>query len=101
METLLPIAVRNGLGVIRDGQALSDTVETLLPIAVRNTGASDPALIALMIAIAALRREESRGSHCRSDFPTRRAQARTSRLTFASAMTVAAELILRPAERSA
>ncbi|MER9592816.1 L-aspartate oxidase [Mesorhizobium australicum] len=94
-------AVSNGLGVIRDEQALSDTVETLLPIAVRNTGASDPALIALMIAIAALRREESRSSHCRSDFPTRRAQARSSRLTFASAMTVAAELILRPAERSA
>ncbi|MER9882073.1 L-aspartate oxidase [Mesorhizobium sp. M0118] len=94
-------AVSNGLGVIRDGQALSDTVETLLPIAVRNTAASDPALIALMIAIAALRREESRGSHYRSDFPTRRAQARSSRLTLASAMTVAAELSLRPAERSA
>ncbi|MER9597923.1 L-aspartate oxidase [Mesorhizobium sp. M0244] len=93
--------VSNGLGVIRDGQALSDTVETLLPIAVRNTAASDPALIALMIAIAALRREESRGSHYRSDFPARSAQARSSRLTLASAMTVAAELSLRPAERSA
>ncbi|MER9339115.1 L-aspartate oxidase, partial [Mesorhizobium sp. M0293] len=91
----------NGLGVIRDEQALSDTVETLLPIAVRNTAASDPALIALMIAVAALRRQESRGSHYRSDFPIRSAQARSSRLTFASAMTVAAELILRPAERSA
>ncbi|MER9949556.1 L-aspartate oxidase [Mesorhizobium sp. M0047] len=93
--------VSNGLGVIRDGQALSDTVETLLPIAVRNTAASDPALIALMIAIAALRREESRGSHYRSDFPARSAQARSSRLTLASAMTVGAELSLRPAERSA
>ncbi|MER8402582.1 L-aspartate oxidase [Mesorhizobium sp. M1348] len=93
--------VSNGLGVIRDGQALSDTVEMLLPIAVRNTAASDPALIALMIAIAALRREESRGSHYRSDFPTRSAQARSSRLTLASAMTAAAELSLRLAERSA
>ncbi|WP_352552878.1 hypothetical protein [Mesorhizobium australicum] len=54
-----------------------------------------------MIAVAALRREESRGSHYRSDFLTRSAQARSSRLTLASAMTVAAELSLRPAERSA
>ncbi|MER9074176.1 L-aspartate oxidase [Mesorhizobium sp. M0904] len=93
--------VSNGLGVIRDGQALSDTVETLLPIAVRNTTASDPALIALMIAIAALQREESRGSHYRSDFPTRSAQARSSRLTLATAMKAAAALSLRPTERSA
>lgn len=92
--------VSNGLGVIRDGQALSETVETLLPIAVGNTAASDPALIALMIAVAALRREESRGSHYRSDFPTRNAQARSSSFTLATAMKAAAAPGLRPTERS-
>lgn len=93
--------VSNGLGVIRDGQALSETIKTLLPIAGGNTVASDPALIALMIAVAALQREESRGSHSRSDFPTRSAQARSSRLTLATAMKTAAALSLRPTERSA
>ncbi|RWQ62078.1 L-aspartate oxidase [Mesorhizobium sp.] len=93
--------VSNGLGVIRHGEALRETVETLLPIAAGYTAASDPALIALMIAVAALRRDESRGSHYRSDFPTRNAKARSSRLTLATAMKVAAALSLRSAERSA
>lgn len=39
--------------------------------AVGETAAADPAVVALLIAIAALRREESRGSHFRSDFPQR------------------------------
>ncbi|TGV62035.1 hypothetical protein EN801_050015, partial [Mesorhizobium sp. M00.F.Ca.ET.158.01.1.1] len=32
-------------------------------------------LVALMIAMAALRRQESRGSHFRTDFPWRDAEA--------------------------
>ena len=34
-----------------------------------SSAASDPALVGLMIAVAAYRREESRGGHCRTDFP--------------------------------
>ncbi|RUW08010.1 L-aspartate oxidase, partial [Mesorhizobium sp. M1A.F.Ca.IN.022.05.2.1] len=54
--------------------------------------ASDPAVVALMIAIAALRREESRGSHYRSDFPGRDTDAVESRLTLKMAIQAAVAL---------
>ncbi|MGE4081301.1 MAG: hypothetical protein AB7F22_37780, partial [Reyranella sp.] len=38
--------------------------------AFRGGATADPALVALLIATAALRREESRGGHWRSDYPT-------------------------------
>jgi L-aspartate oxidase len=66
-------------GVLRDGQGLTTAVETLTPLAEH----SDPALVALFIATAALARTESRGGHCRTDFPDRAAMAerRLQRLT--------------------
>ncbi|CAH2396988.1 L-aspartate oxidase [Mesorhizobium ventifaucium] len=92
--------VSAALGIIRDGETLRDGVATLLPIAAHDGAASDPALVALMIAIAALRREESRGSHCRSDFPGRDADARQSRLTLPSAIQTAVALSWRAPMRS-
>lgn len=84
--------VSAALGIIRDGETLCQAVTTLLPIATHNAAASDPALVALMIAMAALRREESRGSHYRSDFTGRDADARPSRLTLKMAMQAAVAL---------
>lgn len=72
-----PVASR-ALGIIRDGEALRDAVATLLPSATGSTAASDPALVALMIGVAALRREESRGAHWRTDFPVPQALSPTS-----------------------
>ncbi|RUV50748.1 L-aspartate oxidase, partial [Mesorhizobium sp. M5C.F.Ca.IN.020.29.1.1] len=60
------------------------------PIAIHNAAACDP--LALMIAIAGLRREESRGSHYRSDFTGRDADPRPSRLTLKMAMQAAVAL---------
>src|SRR5690606_13801716 len=57
------------LGIIRDGETLRDSAARLLQLSANFGAASDPALVALMIAISALGREESRGSHFRSDFP--------------------------------
>ena len=53
------------VGVVRDGAGLRQAITALSPLAAQ----SDMALVALMIATAALRREESRGAQARSDFP--------------------------------
>ena len=56
-------------GVMREPGALTDAAAALLPMA-RSVGAeADPALVALMIVIAALQRQESRGAHFRTDMP--------------------------------
>jgi L-aspartate oxidase len=57
------------VGVLRDGSGLRAAIEALRPIAFGNSPAADPAVVALMIATAALMREESRGSHTRTDRP--------------------------------
>ncbi|MEI9402071.1 L-aspartate oxidase [Mesorhizobium argentiipisi] len=92
--------VSNALGIVRNGKGLRDAVATLLPIAVSERAAADPALVALLIAIAALRREESRGSHYRSDFPGRDAAALPSRLTLCTAFEKAVALNWQRSERS-
>ncbi|RWB66022.1 L-aspartate oxidase [Mesorhizobium sp.] len=92
--------VSNALGIFRNGKALREAITTLLPIAVGETAAADPALVALLIAIAAFRREESRGSHYRSDFPGRDAAALPSRLTLCEAFESAVALSWQRSERS-
>ncbi|MEW6435723.1 MAG: L-aspartate oxidase [Pseudomonadota bacterium] len=63
-----PHAVRpilsRAAGVLRTGAELRHAAAELYPLA----GTNDAALVGLMIAIAALRREESRGAHFRLDF---------------------------------
>lgn len=61
--------VSDTLGVVRDRAGLSSAVASLEEQAFRGGATADPALVALLIATAALRREESRGGHWRSDFP--------------------------------
>ncbi|CDX14655.1 L-aspartate oxidase [Mesorhizobium sp. ORS 3324] len=92
--------VSNALGIVRKGKVLRETIGTLLPIAVGETAAADPALVSLLIAIAALRREESRGSHYRSDFPERDAAALPSRLTLCTAFEHAVALRWQKSGRS-
>jgi len=59
-------------GVLRDREGLTTAVEALTPLARGDSPNADPALVALFIAMAALARTESRGGHCRTDFPGRR-----------------------------
>jgi L-aspartate oxidase len=86
---LRPI-VSAAVGVLRDRDGLIAGLETLLPLARGDGETSDPALVALMIAVAALDRRESRGGHYRTDWPeTDPWQARSRILTMADAMRMA------------
>lgn len=85
--------VSQGLGVLRDRPAIEHTVRGLYPIASGNGAAADPALVGLMIAVAASRREESRGGHYRSDFPDILPKGVPSTFTLATALGVASEII--------
>lgn len=53
------------------------------------------ATVALLIAVAALGREESRGGHWRTDFPAAAAGARHSTLDLATAERIAAALVVQ------
>jgi L-aspartate oxidase len=81
--------------VLRDDAGLRLTISALLPLARGHGPSADPALVGLMIAIAALRRQESRGAHWRTDFPSSGAMARRATLrleeTFAAAHEINAE----------
>jgi L-aspartate oxidase len=69
-------AMSDDVGVIRDAVGLNRAVGMLSPLA----GKSDMALVGLMIARCALRREESRGAHFRRDFPQTDPVAQRSQL---------------------
>jgi L-aspartate oxidase len=79
-------------GVLRDSDGLSQAAQALLPLARSGGAASDPAIVALMIVIAALRRRESRGAHARTDFPGQDRKARRTTLRLEDALIEAHEL---------
>jgi L-aspartate oxidase len=70
---LVRATLTHAAGVLRDRDGLARAAAMLYPLAVASEHmsgpASDPALVGLMIVMAALRREESRGAHMRLDFP--------------------------------
>jgi len=80
------------LGVLRNGKDLGNAIASLLPIAQGHAAASDPAVIGLMIAVAALQREESRGAHFRTDFPRKAPVVRRSCLRLDDALDAARDL---------
>jgi L-aspartate oxidase len=84
--------VSGAAGVLRDRDGLSAAAADLLPLALAVGEASDPARVGLMIVIAALRRQESRGAHTRTDFPTHAVPAQRSVLHLHDAVAAAREL---------
>ncbi len=84
-------------GVLRDGEGLRDAAAAFYPLAAEalegaDGGAGDPALVGLMIVVAALRREESRGAHARTDFPAPAPEPRRTVLRLDEALSAAREL---------
>jgi L-aspartate oxidase len=85
------------VGVLRDGICLETAAAELLPIALESGKARDPALVGLMIVIAALRRQDSRGAHARTDFPSPAARPQKNFLLLDEAIAEAREIALEPA----
>jgi L-aspartate oxidase len=102
-----PAAVRpilsRQLGIERDAEGLRSAIAALWPPALGHGPLADPAITALMIAISALRREESRGAHFRRDFPHTSTEARHSRIKLREALAAARSFggITSPHRRSA
>ncbi|MBV8201443.1 MAG: L-aspartate oxidase [Acidobacteria bacterium] len=80
-DAVRPILSR-AAGVLRNGAALAEATAELLSLAISGGPAAEPAAIGLMIAIAALRRCESRGAQYRTDFPHRDDTQASSRLLY-------------------
>jgi L-aspartate oxidase len=96
-EAVRPI-LSNAAGVMRERNALEAAVSALLPLVSSSSPAADPALVALMISVAALRRCESRGGHFRTDFPRADPTATVRhRLTHETALDAAREIAGRSA----
>ena len=83
-----------GLGVMRDRAGLEEAVGRLLLLALNQGAAGDPAAVGLMMAVAALRREESRGAHHRTDFPQHAAAALRPTLRLDEALAAAREIAM-------
>jgi L-aspartate oxidase len=95
-----PIVSRH-LGILRDAAGLDTAIGLLLPVSERGGAASDPALVALLVAIFARLREESRGAHARTDFTAKHALADRRFLTMHDAIEIARSLVPHPLARSA
>lgn len=90
----LRAAMTTGAGMLRDAAGLTATLRKIAAIEAAQPGCPQLANMtatASLICAAALERRESRGAHCRSDFPDPLPQTRRSRMTLADA------LALRPA----
>lgn len=87
--TLVRPILSRAAGVLRDGEGLRAAARALYPLAISQQAASDPAIVGLMIVIAASRRQESRGAHARTDFPKHTGLAQRSTLRIDDALQTA------------
>jgi L-aspartate oxidase len=84
-------ALSAAAGVERDAQGLGAGIDALLPLVDSAEAGADPAAVAMMICVAALLRQESRGAHARADFPGQASTPTRRPLTLAEALGAARE----------
>lgn len=90
------------VGVIRSEAGLTAAIRDFMRLGAaaetRDARTADMALLCRMIAVSALMRRESRGGHCRSDYPQAvRALQKRSFVTLKETEAVAASLVAVPA----
>ena len=85
--TLVRPILSRAAGVLRDGDKLACSRARAVTARRLAAGRRRPAIVALMIVIAALRREETRGAHARTDFPERAIRATRTTCGFATRLT--------------
>lgn len=74
------------LGLRRNERGLVEAIEQLTPLVSTGGAGSDPALVALLIAVFAHQRCESRGAHARTDFPATAIVPSRQQMTLAEAL---------------
>jgi L-aspartate oxidase len=99
-EAIRTIVTRH-LGLFRHERGLETAVAHLARLVLRDGVASDPAIVALLVAVFALGRRESRGAHARTDFPAPASVASRQAMTLAAALDLAGAINLRSLSRSA
>ncbi|ACK49275.1 L-aspartate oxidase [Methylocella silvestris BL2] len=81
------------VGVLRERDGLRQAAGALLALSRTDATASDAASVGLMIAVAALKRQESRGAHARTDYPGLAAAPRRTTLRLDEAVRAAEEFL--------
>lgn len=97
---LRPIVSRH-LGLVRHGAGLAEAIGQLVPFALRDGPEHDPAIVALLIAVFAANRRESRGAHARSDLPETAPATERQMMTLKQALDLAGADRHEPLARSA
>jgi L-aspartate oxidase len=83
LQEIRKICTEN-LGISRHAERMETAIQKLTPLAAQ----SDAALVALLIAHAALNRQESRGAHYRTDFPQTNRLATSSLINLSDLSTI-------------
>lgn len=93
--------VSTHLGVLRNEEGLQTAISALLPLLHGERQAAGPATVALLMAVFAILRTETRGAHARSDFPQRLPVVQRRKMTLPEALDVARTHAFFPIMRSA